>query len=161
MRFFERRVARGRPGEPGATRPASSWSARLNVCVADDGRPPATSCDRGSCEASTAQRPDFFTFRTAGLTLPAALREASARAAVHARSGAVAGAGPEVPDAFVDAVTLCGPPGPMAAGVVRLARSGIGQVMVYPLGLDGRIEGTIERFQTEVMPHVRRDLERS
>jgi len=39
--------------------------------------------------------------------------------------------------------------------VVRLAKSGIAEVMVYPLALDGRIETTIERFQGEVMPRVR------
>jgi alkanesulfonate monooxygenase SsuD/methylene tetrahydromethanopterin reductase-like flavin-dependent oxidoreductase (luciferase family) len=60
-----------------------------------------------------------------------------------------------VPDEFVDAVTLAGPPDDVAAGVIRLARSGIGQFMLYPLAPDGRIEHTIERFQREVMPRVR------
>src|SRR5207248_230262 len=41
------------------------------------------------------------------------------------------------------------------------ARDGIGQLMVYPLGLEGNIAATIERVQTEVMPQVRRNLERS
>jgi hypothetical protein len=64
-----------------------------------------------------------------------------------------------VPDAFVDAVTLTGPPDAIAPEVARLARSGMGEIMVYPLGgADGRIETTIERFQTEVMPRVRAEL---
>ena len=65
---------------------------------------------------------------------------------------------PEVPDEFVDAVTLAGPPGDVADGVVRLSRAGIGQLMVFPLAVDGRIETTIERFAQEVMPRVREAL---
>jgi len=41
---------------------------------------------------------------------------------------------------------------------VRLARGGIAEVMVYPLAVDGPIETTVERFQAEVMPHVRAEL---
>jgi hypothetical protein len=43
----------------------------------------------------------------------------------------------------------------VAAGVVRLARQGITQIMLYPLSPHGRIELVIERFQKEVMPRVR------
>ena len=66
-----------------------------------------------------------------------------------------------VPDAFVDAVALTGPPAEVASGVVRLARQGVGQLMIYPMATDGNVASTIERFQTEVMPVVRKDLERS
>jgi alkanesulfonate monooxygenase SsuD/methylene tetrahydromethanopterin reductase-like flavin-dependent oxidoreductase (luciferase family) len=55
----------------------------------------------------------------------------------------------------VDAVTLAGPPDEVAAGVIRLARDGVTQLMLYPLAPDGRIEVVVERFQTEVMPRVR------
>ena len=49
--------------------------ARLNVCVADD-RTAARNVMRPTVVRSlSAQRPDFFTFATAGLTLPAGLRE--------------------------------------------------------------------------------------
>jgi hypothetical protein len=63
-----------------------------------------------------------------------------------------------VPDEFVDAVTLTGPPDAIAPEVVRLARSGITEVVVYPLAVDGRIETTVQRFQDEVMPRVRAEL---
>ena len=43
----------------------------------------------------------------------------------------------------------------VAAGVVRLARLGATQLMMYPVAPEGRIEQTIERFQAEVMPRVR------
>jgi len=63
-----------------------------------------------------------------------------------------------VPDDFVDAVTLAGPPEDVARGVVRLAREGIRRLMVFPLAVDGRIETTVERFAREVMPRVREAL---
>ena len=61
----------------------------------------------------------------------------------------------DLPEEFVDAVTLAGPPDEVAAGVIRLGRSGITQFMLYPLAVDGRVETTIERFQRELMPLVR------
>jgi hypothetical protein len=50
------------------------------------------------------------------------------------------------------------PPDVIAPEVVRLAQSGITEVLVYPVAVDGHIETTIERFQAEVMPRVRREL---
>ena len=38
---------------------------------------------------------------------------------------------------------------------MRLGRSGIAEVVIYPVAVDGRVETTIERFQAEVMPRVR------
>ena len=106
----------------------------------------------------SAQRPDFFTFATAGLKLPAGLREKVLALPYTHDPAPLRAVAPEVPDEFVDAVTLTGPPDAIAPEVVRLARSGIAEVMVYPLALDGRIETTIERFQSEVMPRVWAEL---
>ena len=53
------------------------------------------------------------------------------------------------------------PPAEVAAGVVRLARAGIAQLMVYPMAPGGDIVTTLDRFQIEVMPRVRAELERS
>ncbi|HWN91074.1 MAG TPA: LLM class flavin-dependent oxidoreductase, partial [Verrucomicrobiae bacterium] len=132
--------------------------ARLNVCVADD-RTAARNVMRPTVVRSlSAQRPDFFTFATAGLTLPAGLREKVLALPYTHDPAPLRAVAPEVPDEFVDAVTLTGPPDAIAPEVVRLARSGIAEVMVYPLALDGRIETTIERFQSEVMPRVRAEL---
>jgi 5,10-methylenetetrahydromethanopterin reductase len=160
VRFFKDRVAEG--AQRAGRDPAGvELVARINVCIADDAAAARDVMRPTIVRSLAAQRPDFFTFRTAGLELPAALREAVLRLAYTHDPAPLLRLAPLVPDVFVDAVTLCGPPGAVAAGVARLARSGIGQLMVYPLGLDGRIDGTIERFQTDVMPHVRRDLERS
>jgi 5,10-methylenetetrahydromethanopterin reductase len=160
VRFFKDRVAEG--AQRAGRDPAGvELVARINVCIADDAAAARDVMRPTIVRSLAAQRPDFFTFRTAGLELPAALREAVLRLAYTHDPAPLLRLAPLVPDVFVDAVTLCGLPGAVAAGVARLARSGIGQLMVYPLGLDGRIAGTIERFQTDVMPLVRRDLERS
>ena len=89
-----------------------------------------------------AQRPDFFTFRTAGLELPEALRAEVLGLPYTHDAIPLMTVAPLVPDAFVDAVTLTGPPAHVAKGVARLVRSGIGQLMVYPVASQGSIIAT-------------------
>ena len=132
--------------------------ARLNVCVADDRAAARDVMRPGLVRSMSAQRPDFFTFATAGLTLPAALRDKVMALPYTHDPAPLRAVAPEVPDAFVDAVTLTGPPDAIAPEVVRLAKSGIAEVIVYPLAVDGRIETTIERFQAEVMPRVKAEI---
>ena len=160
VRFFNDRVADGarRAGRDPA---GVELVARINVCVTEDVGAARNVMRPTIVRSLAAQRPDFFTFRTAGLELPADLREAVLRLAYTHDPAPLLKLSPLVPDAFVDAVTLCGPPEVVAAGVTRLGQSGIGQLMVYPLGVDGAIAPTIERFQRDVMPRVRRDLGRS
>jgi len=160
LRFFKDRVAEG-ARRAGRDAGGVELVARINVCIADDAGAARDVMRPTIVRSLAAQRPDFFTFRTAGLELPAALREAVLGLAYTHDPAPLLKLAPLVSDAFVDAVTLCGPPAMVAAGVARLARAGIGQLMVYPLGLGGDIASTIERFQTDVMPQVRRDLERS
>ena len=160
VRFFKDRVAEGarRAGRDAA---GVELVARINVCIADDVGAARDVMRPTIVRSLVAQRPDFFTFATAGLELPASLRETVLRLSYTHDPAPLSKLAPLVPDAFVDAVTLCGTPGVVATGVARLARSGIGQLMVYPVGANGVIASTIERFQTDVMPRVRRDLERS
>ena len=160
LRFFRDAVAEGarRAGrDPGGV----ELVARINVCIADDTRVARDVMRPTIVRSLAAQRPDFFTFRTAGLELPAPLREQVLRLPYTHDPAPLTKLAPLVPDAVVDAVTLAGSPGEVADGVVRLARGGIGQLMVYPLGPDRDIRATLERFQTEVMPAVRRELGRS
>jgi 5,10-methylenetetrahydromethanopterin reductase len=160
VRFFKDRVAEGarRAGRDAA---GVELVARINVCITDDVGAARDLMRPTIVRSLLAQRPDFFTFVTAGLQLPAPLREAVLRLSYTHDPAPLAKLAPLVPDAFVDAVTLCGPPDTIATGVARLARCGIGQLMVYPVARGGRIADTIERFQTDVMPQVRNDLERS
>ncbi|MBI4589711.1 MAG: LLM class flavin-dependent oxidoreductase [Candidatus Rokubacteria bacterium] len=157
LRSFRERVHEG-ARQAGRDPATVELVARLNVCVADDRRAARDVMRPTIVRSLVAQRPDFFTFATAGLTLPDALREkVLALAYTHdpAPLRAVAG---EVPDEFVDALTLTGSPEEMAGEVARLARAGISQIMIYPLAPDGRIETTIDRFQREVMPRAREAL---
>jgi 5,10-methylenetetrahydromethanopterin reductase len=135
--------------------------ARINVCVSDDANAARNVMRPTVVRSLVAQRPDFFTFRTAGLELPEPLRAEVLSLPYTHDVTPLMNVAPLVPDAFVDAVALTGPPAAVAKGVARLVRSGIGQLMVYPVAPQGSIIATIERFQTEVMPAVRKELERS
>ena len=157
VRFFRETVAEGarRAGRDPA---AVELVARINVCVADDRRAARDVMRPTIVRSLAAQRPDFFTFTTAGLTPPAALRDKVLALPYTHDPAPLKAVAPEVPDELVDAVTLAGPPADVVDGVVRLARAGIGQLMVFPLAVDGRIETTVERFAREVMPRVREAL---
>jgi 5,10-methylenetetrahydromethanopterin reductase len=145
VRFFRDRVSEG-ARRAGRDAGGVELVARINVCIADDLAAARDVMRPTIVRSLAAQRPDFFTFRTAGLELPADLRDAVLRLAYTHDAAPLARLAPLVPDAFVDAVTLCGPPAVVSDGVTRLGRAGIGQLMVYPLGVDGTIAGTVERF---------------
>jgi 5,10-methylenetetrahydromethanopterin reductase len=132
--------------------------ARLNVCIHDDRRVARDLMRPGIVRSLASQKPDFFTFATAGLAVPPALRQRLESIGYGHDPAPLAAAAGDVTDAFVDAVTLTGPPADVAADVLRLARGGIGQLMIYPMASDGRVDTVIERFQTEVMPRVRDGL---
>jgi len=157
VRFFRDAVREGarRAGRDPA---AVELVARLNVCVADDRRAARDVMRPGIVRSLVAQRPDFFTFATAGLTLPPSLRDQVLQLPYTHEAAPLRAVAPAVPDEFVDAVTLAGSPADVADGVARLARAGIGRLMVFPLSADGGVETTIERFASEVMPRVREAL---
>jgi 5,10-methylenetetrahydromethanopterin reductase len=158
--FFREMVAEGarRAGRDAAR---VELVARINVCIADDAGAARDVMRPTIVRSLAAQRPDFFTFQQAGLEVPAPLHEQVLRLPYTHDPTPLRRLAPLVPDAFVDAVTLAGPPTTVAEGVIRLARGGMGQLMVYPLGVEGRMDVTVERFQTEVMAQVRRELGRS
>ena len=157
VRFFRETVHEG-ARRAGRDPTGIELVARINVCVADDRRAARDVMRPTIVRSLSAQRPDFFTFATAGLTVPASLRDKVLALPYTHDPAPLRAVAPEVPDELVDAVTLAGPPEDVARGVARLAREGITQLMVYPLAVDGRVETTIERFQREVMPRVREAL---
>ena len=152
--FFRETVAEG-ARQAGRDPKAVELVARINVCIADERRAARDVMRPGIVRSLVSQRPEFFTFRQAGVTVPPALAEKLMALPYTHEPGPLAALAPEVPDAFVDAVTLAGPPDVVADGVVRLARGGIGQFTIYPMAAGGPVETVIERFQTEVMPRVR------
>jgi alkanesulfonate monooxygenase SsuD/methylene tetrahydromethanopterin reductase-like flavin-dependent oxidoreductase (luciferase family) len=157
LRFFRETVAEG-ARQAGRDPAAVRLVARINVCVADDVRAARDLMRPTIVRSMAAQRRDFFTFTTAGLAIPSGLRARVQELTYGHDPGPFRALAAEVPDELVDAVTLAGPPADVARGVTRLARGGIGQFMLYPLAVNGRIETTIERFQQEVMPRVRSEL---
>ena len=157
VRFFRETVHEG-ARRAGRDPRGIELVARINVCVADDRRAARDVMRPTIVRSLCAQRPDFFTFTTAGLSLPRGLRDKVLALPYTHDPTPLKALAPEVPDEFVDAVTLAGPPEDVTRGVARLAREGITQLMVFPLAVDGRIETTIERFQREVMPRVREAL---
>lgn len=157
LTFFRdtvRGAARAADRDPGVI----DLVARLNVCIDDDRRVARDLMRPGLVRSLASQKPDFFTFVTAGLTVPPTLRARLEGIGYSHDPGPLAAAATEVTDDFVDAVTLTGPPKDVAAEVTRLVRGGITQVMIYPMAPDGRIDRVIERFQAEVMPLVRAAL---
>jgi 5,10-methylenetetrahydromethanopterin reductase len=157
VEFFRERVAEG-ARRAGRDLARLDLVARLNVCI-DDDRQAARDVMRATVVRSlSAQRPDFFTFATARTALPPALRDGVLALPYTHDPAPLRALAPHVTDELVDAVTLTGAPAEVAADVVRLARAGISQVMVYPLARDGRVETTIDRFAREVMPLVSQAL---
>jgi len=154
LAFFRDTVTAG-AREAGRDPGAVDLVARINVCISDDRAAARQLMKPTVVRSLAAQRPDFFTFTTAGLTLPPALTKRLEGLAYTHDPTPLREAAADLPEEFVDAVTLAGPPDEVAAGVIRLGRSGITQFMLYPLAVDGRVETTIERFQREVMPLVR------
>ena len=157
LTFFRDSVAAG-AREAGRDPGAIELVGRINVCVDDDRRAAKDVMRPTIVRSLSAQRPDFFTFTRAGLTLPPALREAVLQLPYTHDPEPLRRVAPLVPDELVDAVTLAGPADEVASGVVRLARAGIARLVVYPMSVGGAFEKTIERFQTDVMPRVRQQL---
>jgi 5,10-methylenetetrahydromethanopterin reductase len=157
VRFFKDSVAEGarRAGRDPAR---VALVARLNACIADDRTAARDVLRPGIVRSLSAQRRDFFTFRTAGLEIPPALANEIRGLAYTHDPAPLMKIAPLVPDSLVDAVALTGPPAEVANDVVRLARAGMAEIMIYPMGVGGDPTPTIERFQTEVMPLVRRAL---
>jgi 5,10-methylenetetrahydromethanopterin reductase len=157
LQFFRQMVAEGLE-RGGRELSAIDRVARVNVCMHEDRQVAREVMKPAIARSLVSQAPEFFTFIQAGLTVPPDLR-ARVQALPYTHDPAVLrGLAGAVPDAYVDALSLTGPPAEVAAEVTRLARHGITQIIVSPTTPDGLIEATIEGFQTEVMPRVRRDL---
>ena len=157
LRFFRQMVAAGAQ-QSGRDPSTVDLVARVNVCVHDDPRAAREAMKPGIARSLIAQAPDFFTFTQAGLTVPSVLAERASTLPYTHDPAPLQALAAQIPDEFVEALTLAGPPAEVAAGVMRLAHGGITQLIVAPVAPDGRIETTLERFQAEVMPRVRQEL---
>ena len=154
LRFFRDTVTEG-ARQAGRDPKSIDLVARINVCIDDDRKAARDVMRPGIVRSLVSQRPEFFTFRQAGLAVPPAFAEKLMAVPYTHEPGPLAALASEVPDAFVDAVTLAGPPEVVADGVIALARGGITQFTIYPTAAAGPTERVIERFQADVMPRVR------
>jgi alkanesulfonate monooxygenase SsuD/methylene tetrahydromethanopterin reductase-like flavin-dependent oxidoreductase (luciferase family) len=105
-----------------------------------------------------AQQPHFRTFVTAGLDIPAALRERLSAIGYTHDAARLAPLAALIPDAFVTAMTLAGTVDDVTAQVVGLVQRGVTHVMVYPIAPDGDVERILRSFAHEVMPRVQASI---
>ncbi len=133
--------------------------ARLNACIAADGRAARDVLRPRVARTLGAGRLTFATLESQGLALPA---DARARVA-----GVPYGAGfepyrpiiPLITDRHVDALTLAGTVEEVTEHVVALGRAGIGQVAIHPFAPPGgTVDDTIRRFGEEVLPQAQKAL---
>jgi 5,10-methylenetetrahydromethanopterin reductase len=150
---FRSEVERGE-ASAGRAKGSVRLVARLNACIADDGRRArdivrptvARYLGRGSLRLATAA--------AQGLTLP---HEATAPLANAPYADGISPYLPLLPlitDRHVDALTLAGTKEEVAARVIELRRAGIGSIIVRPLAGDGvSAEDTITAFG-EIWPTI-------
>jgi len=141
--------------DPGAVK----LIARLNTCIAANGRAARDAVRPSVAYLLGAARLKFATTEARGLTLSA---EAKASVA-HARYAE--GVTPYLPllplisDAHVNAFTLAGTVDEVAAHVVALRQAGIDSVIIMPFAPEeGTIGETVEKFGSEVWPKVKREI---
>ena len=131
--------------------------ARLNACIAADGRAARDAVRLGVARMLAAGRLKFRTAEARGLTLPA---EATAPFAnVHY----AAGAAPYTPllsqvtDRHVDAFTLAGTVDEVAEHMTRLKSAGVDGFIIMPFAPQGgAAEDTLTQMGTKVWPLVQR-----
>ena len=129
--------------------------SRVNLCLHRDARVAKDVMRPAIARSLIAQSPHFHTFTTAGLEVPACLQALVASIGYTHDPALLAPVAEQIPDAFVDAVTLAGTVEEVAACVRRMAQQGIKHVMVYPQAPDGDVESVLASFAHEVIPRVR------
>jgi 5,10-methylenetetrahydromethanopterin reductase len=128
--------------------------ARINLCLHEDANLAKEVMRPTIARTLVAQQPHFPTFETAGLEIPARLREMVATLGYTHDPARLAPAAALVPDTFVDAITLAGTVEDVTARVVRMIQGGVTHIMINPLAPDGEVERIIRDFAHEVMPRV-------
>jgi 5,10-methylenetetrahydromethanopterin reductase len=133
--------------------------ARLNACIADDGKAARDVLRPRVARTLGAGRLKFATLESEGLALPAEARAPVAGVPYRAGLTPYRSIVPLVTDRHVDALTLAGTVDEVAEHVVALGRAGIGQVAIHPLEPPGgTVDDTIRRFGEEVLPQAQKAL---
>lgn len=153
-------AAVGRGAEEGGRDPAAvELVARLNCCLADDGRAARDVLRPRVARTLGAGRLAFATLAAEGLALPAAALASVAGVPYAAGLAPYAPIVELVTDRHVDALTLAGTVDEAVERVVALGRAGIGQIAIHPFAPPGgTVDDTIRRFGQEVLPRARTAL---
>jgi 5,10-methylenetetrahydromethanopterin reductase len=129
--------------------------ARLNTCIASDGRSAREAVRPLVARYLGAGRLRSRTLKEQGLALPAETLEAVAGAPYAAGVAPYLPLVPLITDRHVDALTLAGTVEEVADHVVTIARSGIDGIIIRPFASEGgTIEDTILAFGSEVRRRV-------
>ncbi len=130
-------------------------SARLNTCIAADGKSARDALRPTVARLLGAARLKFLTAEEQALTLPPDLVASVAGAAYASGFAPYLPLLPHVTDRHVTSFTLAGDVAEVTAQVVELRRAGVDDVIVMPFAAKGStIEDTIMKFGSEVWPAV-------
>jgi 5,10-methylenetetrahydromethanopterin reductase len=129
--------------------------ARLNTCIASDGRVARAAVRPLVARYLGAGRLRSRTLKDQGLELPAEVLEAVAGAPYAAGIAPYLPLLPLVTDRHVDALTLAGTIQEVTDHAVALSRAGIDGIIIRPFAPEGgTVEETIVTFASEVWPRV-------
>lgn len=157
-RVFAARVRRGAE-EQGRDPRKIELVARLNTCIARDGRAARDVLRSRVARTLGAGRLAFATLEAQGIVLPSEAKASVAGAPYAAGVTPYLPLLPLIPDRFVDALSLAGTVEDVVERVVALGRAGIGQIAIFPFAPpDGTVDETIRLFGHEVLPAARKGL---
>jgi len=129
--------------------------ARLNTCIAADGKSARDALRPTVARLLGAARLKFLTAEEQGLALPPDLVASVAGAAYASGFAPYLPLLSHVTDRHVTSFTLAGDVAEVTAQVVELRRAGVDDVIVMPFAAEGStIEDTITKFGSEVWPAV-------
>jgi alkanesulfonate monooxygenase SsuD/methylene tetrahydromethanopterin reductase-like flavin-dependent oxidoreductase (luciferase family) len=106
-----------------------------------------------------SKKPDFSFLEPLGLEMSPELKDLVMGATYGIGSDSTLRVAAKIPDAFADALTVAGTADDVISSICRMARRGVGQLMVYPIPCPGtNSEQVLERLATDVMPIVNATL---
>jgi 5,10-methylenetetrahydromethanopterin reductase len=129
--------------------------ARLNTCIAANGKSARDALRPTVARLLGAARLKFLTAEAQGLVLPPELVASVAGAAYASGFAPYLPLLPHVTDRHVTSFTLAGDVAEVTAQVIELRRAGVDSIIVMPFAAEGStIEDTISKFGSEVWPTV-------
>lgn len=130
-------------------------ASRVNVAISDHGEHARQAVKPMIAALLVSKKPDFSFLEPLGLRLPEKLAEAVEKTSYGHDRAEIRRVADLIPDEFVDALTVAGTPDEVAESIRRMARRGVGQLIVYPVPCHGDTEeNVLRRLATEIIPGV-------